>query len=310
MIYNPCKHPYKFRYLHPLFWERVLPAVYDDTLTYYELLAKLICKINEFVELANQYGTIVDNFEEIDQLISDLNDRIDALNELLPDIDDIPTDGSENLVTSNGVYDFVMALTNLLRQIDVYPTDGSMNLVTSDGVHDAIQDAISNVIGGYPDLGIAISNYLHFNAPVILQYGTPYNVSNGFTLGGKYLTGQWNDDKSVICIGGFVEFRLTSELTSGAMSARVPLINIEAPNYAGTDILYNSVGITLNWSSNVKRSCGLRHKANGTFELQIDIPIYWAPTGQDIQGNWYYDCCTFFAFPIFLAANQGSAQTS
>lgn len=306
MSINICTPPntgYKFRYLHPLIWERVLPAVYDDTLTYYELLVKLICKINEFVDLANQYGEVVNNFEEIDQLISDLNNRIDDLNNKLGNIDDIPTDGSENLVTSNGVYDFVMALTGLLRNIDLSPTDGSMNLVTSNGVYDAIQSAISNVIGGYPDLGVAISNYLHFNSPVILQYGTPYNVSNGFTLGGKYLTGQWNDAKTIICIGGFVEFRLTSELTSGPMSARVPLINIEAPNKAGRDVLYSSVGITLNWTANVKRSCSLVHKADGTFDLQIDIPIYWAATGQDTQGNWYYDCCTFFAFPIFLATN-------
>lgn len=347
---NPCKSPYKFRYLHPLFWERVLPAVYDDTLTYYELLCKLICKINEMIEIANQYGEVVDNFEIIDQEIDELNEKIDELNAMLPDIDDIPTDGSENLVTSNGVYDFVMALTNLLRQIDAVPTDGSENLVTSNGVYDAlaalelmitnlntattnvqnrgvdltptdgstnlvdsngiydaIQDAMSNVIGGYPDLGVAISNYLHFNDPVVLGYGTPYNVSNGFTLGGRYLTGQWNDAKTIVCIGGFLEFRLTTELTTGPMSARVPITNITAPNAVGHDVLYNSIGLTLNWSANVKRSCGLVHKTDGSFELQIDIPIYWAPTGQDPQSNYYYDCCTFFAFPIFLAAGQSSS---
>ena len=341
---NPCKSPYKFRYLHPLFWERVLPAVYDDTLTYYELLCKLICKINEFVELANEYGEVIDNFEIIDQAIAELNERIDELNAMLPDIDDIPTDGSENLVTSNGVYDFVIALTALLRQIDVVPTDGSENLVTSNGVYDAlaalellinnlnnattnvqnrgvdltptdgstnlvdsngiydaIQSAISSAIGGYPDLGQAIINYLDFGDPIVLQYGTPYNATNGFTLGGKYVTAQYNSAQTIVALGGFLEFRLTSELTTGAMSPHIPITNLQLPNNAGHDVTYQSTGLTLNWSANVKRSCSLIHKTDGTFELLLNLPIYWAATGTDPQGNYYYDCCVFFAFPVFLA---------
>lgn len=308
VVNNPCNHPYKFRYLHPLFWERVLPAVYDDSLTYYELLAKLICKINEFVELANQYGIIVENFEEIDEKIAELNDEIDELNASLPDIDEIPTDGSDNLVTSNGVYDFVMALTNLLRQIDNTPTDGSLNLVTSDGVYDAIQAALAEAMGGYPSYEDAVSNYLTFGTPISIYTGTPYNASNGFGPGGVYMQATYNTAGTVVAVGGFYEFHINTELTGGSMAPRIPLYTdaglttpFNLPNVTGEEIKYNSIGLTLNWSANVKRSASLVHKANGDFELELNLPIYWAPTGTDVQGNRYQDCATFFEIPIFLA---------
>lgn len=36
------------------FWcQKILPAVYDDSLSYYELLAKLVAKLNEVIEVAN-----------------------------------------------------------------------------------------------------------------------------------------------------------------------------------------------------------------------------------------------------------------
>lgn len=308
---TPCNPPHKFKYLHPIFWERVLPAVYDDTLTYYELISKLICKINEFVCLANKYGEIVINFEEIDEMIEELNERIDELNQSLPDIDEIPTDGSDHLVTSNGIFDFVMALTALLRQIDNTPTDGSNNLVTSDGVYDAIQAALSEAMGGYPDYGEGIINYLNFGVPRNLYFGTPYNARNGFAIGGAYMQASWNHAQTIVSLGGVYEFHINTELTDGSMYPRIPLyldaaktIPLNLPNNTGVENVYDGVGIVINWSANVKRDAALVHKANGNIEIQLTLPIYWAPTDYDIQGNRYQDCATFIAVPVFLATGE------
>ena len=50
----------------------------------------------------------------------------------------IPTDGSTNPVESNGVYDALSGKQNALT-FDSVPTDGSSNPVTSDGIHDALE---------------------------------------------------------------------------------------------------------------------------------------------------------------------------
>ena len=42
------------------FWcQKVLPAVYDDSLTYYELLCKVIEKLNELIEKDNEQSDVI-----------------------------------------------------------------------------------------------------------------------------------------------------------------------------------------------------------------------------------------------------------
>lgn len=52
------------------YWcQTVLPAVYDDSLTYYELLAKIVAKLNEVVDSNNELaGYVADNTEDIREL--------------------------------------------------------------------------------------------------------------------------------------------------------------------------------------------------------------------------------------------------
>lgn len=52
------------------FWcQHVLPAVYDDSLSYYELLCKIVDKVNEVIESNNELaGYVADNKEAIAEL--------------------------------------------------------------------------------------------------------------------------------------------------------------------------------------------------------------------------------------------------
>lgn len=51
------------------FWcQKVLPLVYDDSLSYYELLCKVVCKLNELAENQNNLS------DEIKMVANDLND--------------------------------------------------------------------------------------------------------------------------------------------------------------------------------------------------------------------------------------------
>lgn len=73
MSYQP-----KVDYLRPL-CNRVLPAVYTDELSYYEVLCKVVSKVNEIVALIGDYATI----EQIKKSIEDLAKYVDEQDEKL-----------------------------------------------------------------------------------------------------------------------------------------------------------------------------------------------------------------------------------
>ena len=57
------------------FWcYKVLPLVYDDSLSYYELLCKVVSKLNELIE---KYASFDDMVEEIQTAIDALQQQID-----------------------------------------------------------------------------------------------------------------------------------------------------------------------------------------------------------------------------------------
>lgn len=69
------------------YWcHKVLPLVYDDSLSYYELLCKVVEKLNEVIELTDETKAIVDELKnyvdnyfgspEFEQLI---NDKLDTM---------------------------------------------------------------------------------------------------------------------------------------------------------------------------------------------------------------------------------------
>ena len=67
-----------------------------------------------------------------------LNSKMDAMT-----VDSTPTDGSSNLVQSNGVYDALNSKMDAMT-VDSTPTDGSNNLVRSNGVYDALSGKLNN----------------------------------------------------------------------------------------------------------------------------------------------------------------------
>ena len=53
------------------YWcQKILPAVYDDSLSYYELLCKIVDKVNEVVNQVNQNG---DSISDLDRRVEELN---------------------------------------------------------------------------------------------------------------------------------------------------------------------------------------------------------------------------------------------
>lgn len=61
------------------YWTQfALPAVYDDSLSYYELLTKVVAKVNEIVKIHNDENS---NWEEIQKQIDEINAWIEEFKE-------------------------------------------------------------------------------------------------------------------------------------------------------------------------------------------------------------------------------------
>ena len=66
------------------FWcQRVLPAVYDDELSYYEVLCIVRDKLNDVINILNQQG---ENVNGLIELYNELNERVTALETEVDDI--------------------------------------------------------------------------------------------------------------------------------------------------------------------------------------------------------------------------------
>lgn len=110
---NPITHPTRESYteLRPFrFWcQKVLPLVYDDSLSYYELLCKVVDYLNKTMEDVDHMNTDMDtlysNFQEFqegtfkiyNELVGYVNayfDELDVQNEINTKLDAMASDGS------------------------------------------------------------------------------------------------------------------------------------------------------------------------------------------------------------------------
>ena len=88
------------------FWcQKVLPLVYDDSLSYYELLCKVVCKLNEMAENQNNLS------DEIKQVAQDLDD---FKNQVPGMIEAKVQEWLDNYITTHGLVNSVNGMTGVV----------------------------------------------------------------------------------------------------------------------------------------------------------------------------------------------------
>lgn len=88
------------------FWcQKVLPLVYDDSLSYYELLCKVVCKLNELAENQNNLS------DEIKQVAQDLND---FKNQVPGMVEAKVEEWLNNYITTHGLVNSVNGMTGVV----------------------------------------------------------------------------------------------------------------------------------------------------------------------------------------------------
>lgn len=77
--------------LHPLFFKchKILPLVYDESLSYYEVLCKCVASLNEVIESTNQLNDNVADINSRENELSDkVNELVENINNLEAEMDD------------------------------------------------------------------------------------------------------------------------------------------------------------------------------------------------------------------------------
>ena len=81
------------------FWcQKVLPLVYDDSLSYYELLCKVVAKLNEVIETDNSWQTEISALEnslnELKTYVDTYFTNLDIQTEINNKLDMMANDGT------------------------------------------------------------------------------------------------------------------------------------------------------------------------------------------------------------------------
>ena len=277
------------------FWcQKVLPLVYDDSLSYYELLCKVVCKLNELAENQNNLS------DEIKQVAADLDD---FKNQVPGMIEAKVQEWLDNYITTHGLVNSVNGMKGdvVLKKLTA-TTEGGLSISGEDGYNGSVEKTIEIAAGGVTTDKIAngavttekIADGAVTTEKIASGAVTTEKIADGAVAGQKLADGAVTADKLAEgavtadkLAGGAIPEKLPNphKLTfSGAVTGEYDgsaEVNINIPNGGGggTGGAVNSVnGMTgdvvlkkLTASTGGGLSISGEHGYNGSEEQTIEI---------------------------------------
>ena len=123
------------------FWcQKVLPLVYDDSLSYYELLCKVVCKLNE---LAGNQNDLSDEIKQVAQDLDDFKNQVPGMIEAKVE------EWLNNYITTHGLVNHVNGMTGdvVLKKLTA-TSDGGLSISGEDGYNGSEDKTIGIAAGG------------------------------------------------------------------------------------------------------------------------------------------------------------------
>jgi len=168
--------------------QSALPTVYDDSLSYFELLSKVVYQLNSVITNYNDMVDYVENFTDITN--ETIQEYIAAYNTLKEFVD--------NYFNSLDVQE------EINNKLDIMATDGTISDLINETIFDDLNDKINSVASGSPKGVFATLAALQAAYPtgngniyVVSDTGYWYYYSGGWQQGGVY-QGVLLSDNSVI----------------------------------------------------------------------------------------------------------------
>ena len=176
------------------FWcNKVLPLAYDDSLSYMELLNKVVFKVNEVIVVTNEIqNTIETTIEETleewyenGKLADIIGDAIDEINARIDEIDsEISGEGGLDS-RLDAAEDDIDALETSVGNLDTAINgEGGLDdrLDTAEGDIDSLEDALEDAVSDLNDRIDAI-NFRDLSSKKMLLLGDSYNGGTGGVWG-------------------------------------------------------------------------------------------------------------------------------
>ena len=160
--FRPDLEPYKVTGSFRFWCQKVLPLVYDDSLSYYELLCKVVAYLNDVIE-------------NVDGLKIDIDKLLVAYGEL------------ENYV--NNYFDNLDVQEEINNKLDVMATDGTLSQIINEQIFNDLNSRITHVEGEITRVEqelpkISENLYSYVNEKTALKFNTlneakEYNFKGG-----------------------------------------------------------------------------------------------------------------------------------
>ncbi len=141
--------------------QKVLPAVYDDSLSYYELLCRIQCKLEEVIAFSNQLAeyqdvqdqALRDAIDSLKALFEDkLNRAVSELTELINALEGSSLDWD----VQHGEYtDTITAMRDMFNDVTVH----SYNIEQLEEIF----DDMDMTVDGLANCGLNVKGYAIFN---------------------------------------------------------------------------------------------------------------------------------------------------
>ena len=171
------------------FWcQKVLPLVYDDSLSYYELLCKVVNSLNNVINNVNSLPDYIAELVSDERLKEILKTLLNSLEEQIASANE---ETNETATTDRIVGELVWLNGDLYRVIkamdsgDKYVVDSNVEKVT---IELLIKEVKSNIIGVFEsDNYIASAN--RRTGDLIWLNNNLYEITNDIDIGNKYIVG-------------------------------------------------------------------------------------------------------------------------
>ena len=185
-----------YKHIGPFrFWcQKVLPSVYDDSLSYYELLNKVVVYLNNMIENNNTTNNNVEllyvAYEELQRYVNNYFDELDVQQAINDKLDKMAVDGSLNDVVEPLLENIVKAQNQAIAVLE-----GRMDTFSALPAGSTAGDAeLADIRVGYdgtnyPTAGDAVRGQvgdLHLDVNTLNNFkGFVWNIGNGIDSNGN-----------------------------------------------------------------------------------------------------------------------------
>lgn len=194
---NPVLKPFEY-------WtQRVLPQVYDDSMSYYEVLNAVVGYLNEVIKSQNltneNFNALNDLFVNLKSFVDTYFNDLDVQKEINYKLDELVTNGTLDNIINHNIFDDLNNKLNLIKEkkfspkvnMSLYTRPGATNLTTQ-----VERFKKMNAHGMYVCLSMTYDGNLEGNLENIIN---AINLARSYgievrTIKFHYTGGQWDNE--------------------------------------------------------------------------------------------------------------------